>query len=349
MAEIWDPYVVFRYKYDVSSKGTLSSGAEWISDVYELPPDEVLEVYRLELIPPVDTSTGSIKKLRYVTLMINGKEYESIRINSVMAPLEHETNVAMAIDFGVPYLHRPITGKIPTGTEGKCPKVKRGQTLGVKVIADENINYDFEIILRAARVRGESKLVSVVGTNAVTASFNLNGDFYSKSVPITLDSWDELPGGLAQSKPQIFPWFVYARNKQATTANTWYNFEYYNYVNYEWQNLSWNLINKEVAYLVQHLGVIPATDSESLRFYIEGRVTNPEFPIRPLPEWNYFPPSMYYDTSINASIKKPGPVEIEPPILFHGVKGGIQIIDDGTSIPANGVELLVWGTKYVLK
>ena len=347
--EIWDPVVIKRFKYDYSTEGSQSAGEEWLSDVYELPPDEVLEVYRMEIIPPVDSSTGTIKKLRYVTLMIDGKEYETIRVNSVMAPLEHQTNVGIAIDFGIPYLHRPITGRIPSATEGKCPKVKRGQTLGVKTIADESISQDYEIILRCARVRGESKLISVVGTTAITASLNLNGDFYSKTVAVGIDSWDELPGGLSQSKPKIFPWFVYARNKAATTANTWYNFEYNQYAQYDWQTLFWNLVNKENAYLVQYIGVIPHSNSKSLRLYVEGRITNPEYPIRPLPEFNYFPPPMYYDTATNASMKRAGPKKIEPPYLFHGVKGGIQIIDNGTSISANGIELMVWGTKFVLK
>jgi len=48
-------------------------------------------------------------------------------------------------------------------------------------------------------------------------------------------------------------------------------------------------------------------------------------------------------------MKKAGPVKLLKPFLFHGVKGGIQIIDNGTSIPANGVEVMVWGTKFVLK
>jgi len=37
------------------------------------------------------------------------------------------------------------------------------------------------------------------------------------------------------------------------------------------------------------------------------------------------------------------------PFLFHGVKGGIQILDNGTPIPADGVELHVYGVKFVLK
>jgi hypothetical protein len=58
---------------------------------------------------------------------------------------------------------------------------------------------------------------------------------------------------------------------------------------------------------------------------------------------------MYYSTDSTAAMKKAGPVKLLKPFLFHGVKGGIQIIDNGTSIPKDGVEIMVWGTKFILK
>jgi hypothetical protein len=42
-------------------------------------------------------------------------------------------------------------------------------------------------------------------------------------------------------------------------------------------------------------------------------------------------------------------VFLKKPFLFHGVKGGIQVVDNGTAIPANGIEVMVWGTKFILK
>jgi hypothetical protein len=346
MSQVFDPVIELQFKHT----GSQSAGEEWISSAYTLPPDEVLEIFRLEIIPPVDASTGLIRKLRYVTLMIEDREYESLRINSVMAPLEHQLNAGVAVDFGIPYLHRPITGRIPSPLEGVCPKVARGQRLAVKTVADEAITEDYTIVLKAARVRGASKLLEVAGVSSVSVGFTLDTDFYSKSpVPVSLDTFDELPGGLRQSKPQIFPWFTYARNKVPTTPNTWYEFDYDAYAAYPWMELTWNLVNKENAYLVQALGVIPHSNSKSLRLYIEGRITNPEFTTRPLPEKNFFPPPMYYDSSVNADLKRAGPKFLAKPFLFHGVKGAIQVIDNGTSIPANGVELMVWGVKFVLR
>jgi hypothetical protein len=344
---VWDPVVEFQFKHT----GSQAAGEEWVCpDAYELPPNEVLEIFRLELIPPVNADTGLIRKFRYVTLMIEGREYETLRINSVMAPLEHQANVGVAVDFGIPYLHRPITGIIPGPLEGTCPKVARGQTLSVKTVADEAISEPYTIVLKAARVRGQDMLLEKVGTPVVSGIIELDNERYVKEpVPVSLETWNELPGGLAQKKPQVFPWFTYARNKADTTPNQWYDFEYYAKVNYDWMNLSWNLVNKENAYIVTHLGVIPHSNSKAVRFYVEGRITMPEFTTRPLPEKNFFPPAMYYDTSVNANIKLAGPKKLIKSFLFHGVKGGIQVIDNGTAIPANGVELHVYGVKVVLR
>jgi hypothetical protein len=345
MSVVYDPEIEIQFKHT----GSQAEGEEWISPSYTLPPDEVLEIFRIEVIPPVDTTTNLIKKLRYVTLYIEGNEYESLRINSIMAPLEHPSNVGIAVNLGVPYLHRPITGIIPTGIEGTCPKVARGQSLAVKTVADEAISQDYTIVLKAARVRGLSKLVEVVGTSVVDASFALDTDVFSKSVPVTLETFDELPGGLKQSKPQIFPWLTYARNKVATTPNVFYDFIYPDFAQHPFMTLSFNLVNKEVAYLVSALGVIPHTNSKALRLFVESRLTNPEYPIRPLPEKLFFYPPMFYDTTVNANLKRVGARRLLKPFLFHGVKGGIQIVDNGTSIPANGIEVLVYGVKFILK
>lgn len=345
---VWDPSIELQFRHAAAQ----AAGEEWLSTAYTLPPDEVLEIYRVEVIPPIEAATGRIKRLRYVTLMVGDKEYETLRINSVMAPLEGHLNAVTAVDLGVPYLWRPITGRMPLPEEGVCPKVRRGEKLAVKTVADEDIaaTEPYAVILKAARVRKQSKLVEVVGSTLVPVSFALDTDSYSKpAIPVTLDNFDELPGGLRQSKPQIFPWLTYARNKADTTPNTWYDFTYDAYAAYPWMELSWNLVNKEVAYLIDAIGVIPHSNSKAARLFVEGRVTNPEFTTRPLPEKNFFMPPQYYDTSVNKELKQAGPRRIRPPFLFHGVKGGIQVIDNGTSIPAGGVEVLVYGRKFVLK
>jgi hypothetical protein len=343
---VWDPVVEYQYRHAADQ----AAGEEWISSAIELAPDEVLEIFRLEIIPPVDATTGIIKKLRYVTLLVDGKPYDSINFNSIMAPLEHQNNLGVALNLGIAVLHKPITGYIPSAIEATCPKASRGQKIQVKTVADEELTADdlYTIVLKCAKVKGEDKLMEIIPS--FNPSFSLNADVHVKpAIPVSLSTFDELPGGLKQSKPQIFPWVTYARNAQATTVNQWYDFKYPDFATWAFQNLAWNLVNKEEAYIVENLAVLPHSNSKAARLYIEGRITNPEFTTRPLPEKNYFYPAMYYDTSVNADLKRAGPKAIKPPVLFHGVKGGIQVVDNGTSIPANGVEVLVFGKKFVLK
>ena len=348
---VYDPVVIFRFKRSHSSEGDQSADQEWTSSTYDVPPNEVLEIFKMEIIPPVKPTTGVIEKLKYATITINDDEYPTLHPNSVMYPLDDPRNPSIAVPLGIPYLHRPLIGRLPNPIEGACPKLNPGDKLGVKTVAAETIDQDYEIILYAARVRTVDKLREVLGASEIAVTITLNGDYYTKpNIPVALEHFNELPGGLKQEKPQIFTWATWATNKTATTANEWYTFDYPNHVDKQWQILYWNLVNKNAAYLVDRVGVIPADHSYQLRFWIEGRVTNPEYPIRPLPEFNYFPPAMFYDTSLNQTLKRSDlPRKLASSVLFHGVKGGIQIKDDGTSISANGVEIHVYGTKFVLR
>jgi len=353
---LYDPEIVLVLK----KTGGLTADQEWVATkdegAYTLSPDEVLEVRRLEVIPPVNAATGIMRDLKWMSVRIGGKTYETIRIDEVMAPLEAHLNVGVAVDFGIPYLWRPIIGRLPTPHEGLCPKATPGEEVTVAVKnTGTAFTEDFSVILRCIRVRTLNMLRKVLGVAAIPTSFTLQRfeegiDTYPKpSIPVSLERFNELPGGLAQAKPQIFPWITYALNAVATTPNTWYEFYRPDHVVEDWEILDWNLVTKVEAYALRHLAVWPHANSKAARIFISGRVENPEYPTRPLPEWNYFMPPSYMDTAVNADLKRAGPFKFYMPILFHGVKGGIQVIDNGTAIPANGVKVGAWGAKYVLK
>lgn len=348
---VYDPVVIFRFKRSAAVEGEQSEGEVWNSTTYELPPDEVLEIFGLQINPPVDTANNVIKKLKYATITINNDEYPTIRVNSIMMPLDDPTNPSVAVPLGVPYLHRPIIGRLPNPVEGACPKLKPGDRLGVRTVAAESITQDYEVVLYAARVRGRDKLREVLGASEIAVSFALDTDFYSRpTVTVDLERFNELPGGLGQPKPKIFSWVTWSTNAVATTPNEWFTFDYPGRVSETWQILYWNLVTKTEAYLVSRIGVLPHANSRDLRLWVEGRTTLPEFPTRPLPEWNYFPPALTYSTATNATLKRTDvPRKLAMPALFHGVKGGIQIRDNGTAIPAGGVEIHVYGTKFELR
>jgi hypothetical protein len=345
---VWDPEIEITFRLT----GPASAGAELISSAYELPPKEVIEVYRIEVVPPVDTETGRIKRLRYVTVRASGKEFDSIRINSVMAPAEAHQNLAVALNLGVPLLHAPVIGRVPSAVENTTLKFKPGDAIDVKVVPDEALTGDDAVTvkLKAARVRDEDVLRSVAGISTFSKVVALDEDvFTAPSIPISLDTFNELPGGQAQSKPIIMPWVVWATNRQPTTPNTPYDFIYSQFADYSWMTLSWNLVNKEEAYLVYAVAVWPHANSKSIIFDVVGRETTLEYPTRPLPEVNWAMPPAYYDVNVNKELKRAGPRILAKPFLFHGVKGGIKIVDNSASIPARSVELAVWGVLFKLK
>jgi len=340
---VWDPEFVLEFKHT----GTQGRDTDWIAPPYELAPDEAVEVYRIEVYPPVDATTKTVKKLRQVTIRVDDKDYETIVINSVMMPGERPDRMPIAIDLGVPYLWRPITGRLPTPFEGTCPKAARSKRITVKTIAEEDIAQDYRVVLKCARVKGEGKLVEVLGTSMIDASFSLDADSYHKTITVSMDNFNALPGGLNQTVPRVMPWIVYARNAKATTPNQWYEFKYPDSAERSWMTLSWNLYEKAEAYIVKAIGVIPHANAKALRFNVVGRELIPEFPIRT--DLNFFPPALTYSDEANATLFRHGPKFLAKPYLFHGVKGGIEVIDNGTSIPAGGVELHVYGVKLELR
>lgn len=343
MAEVWDPLVELKETHT----GTLSAGTSWLTTGYEVPVDEVIEIMSVNITPPVNATTNILRKL-YMELLIDNKPYETLHLTSYTNPAEDPKIAGYGYDFGIPYLHRPITGVIPSPIEGTCPKAVPGQRVQVKVTALEDIPESFTVEMRFARVKGARKLVEVVGAGAISPSFMLDNDVYTKpAVHISLETFNELPGGLAQSKPQILPWVTYTTNKVATTPNRWYEFVYPGGVENTWQELQWNLVTKAEAYLLQRLAVAPHANSKSTRVYIEGRITNPEFTTSTVE--NLYYPLRDVDNTVNPTLKLPGLKKLPYPVLFHGVKGGVQHLDNGTSIPAGGVRLDAVGVKFVLK
>lgn len=420
---VFDPVIELKATFSE----TLAAGQETTKAVYECSPGEVLEVYKMMIEPPLNATRDVVLKLRDVGLMINGERYPYIHANSIMLPKEEPELGYKCVNLGIPLLHSRLSGYTPSPLECTTVKLKEGDKLQVYAVADEAMtNVSFTVTLIAARARGADVLTKEAGS-VYDPSFTLDTDVYSKApVAISPSTFNELPGGVAQSKPAIYPWITYARNSVNTTPNVWYDFDYPGFVSREWQDLSFNLVDKSRAYLVRYLSVLPASNSYRTRIYIEGRETNPEYDTTPVE--NFFLPARTYSNrpvaagSVNTisiaaggnslvpagawyvlcgtnsriqvyngttwvdltaaagksflisdgintrifnsgasaevqtliavehyDIKNAGPRELFPPRLLHGVKGGIQHLDNGTMISANGVEIHVYGAIFVLR
>ncbi|MEM1523680.1 MAG: hypothetical protein QXU69_11730 [Thermofilaceae archaeon] len=342
--EVWDPEVVLAESFPA-----LSGGAVWISEGYTVPVGEVIEIYSVEIVPPVDTAS-KVVNLGLVEILINGEEYPSVKLNTLMSPYSGPQHPGKPIWLGKPILHKPITGELPPPHEATAIKAKEGDLVQVRVTALEPFSSSGKVILRFARCRGQSKLQAAAGAASYTVSLMLDTDMYSKgALPVTITDWDTLPGGMRQGKPQIFPWRTFAANKTATTPNRWYDFTYPATVTNPWQTLSWNLVNKERAYYITHIGVESHANAKALRLYVEGRATNPEIPIPPYPDTQELLPAVFKSLDLEATVRWAGPTKLRMPFLAHGIRGGVQIVDTGTSIPADGVRIDVYGTYFVLK
>lgn len=343
LTEVWDPEV-FAYE----SVPSLNANQTWLSSGYRVPPGEVVEVYSVEVIPPVDTTTNTVKRA-LIEVLVNSEPVDGLKLSTLMAPYRQPQLPSAALWLGKPLLHRPLTGALPAPHEATAVKAKEGDLVQLRVTALETLP-GFTVVWRMARCRGQSKLREVVGVDYYPVAFTLDGDTYTKPpVPVTVSEWDALPGGRRQAKPAIFAWRTFATNSKATTPNTWYSFEYPYGVASDWMNLSWNLVGKDKAYYLTHAGVQTHSNAKAIRFYVEGRPTNPEWPIRPLPEPNEFLPALFVDNSLNEQLRWSGPGKLPAPWLAHGVNAAIQVIDNGTPIPAGGIEIEVYGTLFVLK
>jgi hypothetical protein len=349
MGEVWDPIVEIRENIT----GPINAGTPVTTKGYQTASDEVLEVFAIEVTMPVDSTTG-LYKTALVNVIAGGSQPVST-VNffaPTMCPPEHPYNPGSSLFLGTPLLWRPITGIVPNVLDNTTLKVKPGDTAQVQVTPLVNLTSTdtITVSIKAARVKGASKFAEVVGVPSLAKQITLNGDLIANTVlPLSLNDFDKLPGGKSQDKPKVFPFITYAYNLNATTVNTPYEFSFAptgGNVQYSWQELYWNLVNADRAYIIDYLAVHPHANSKSAMLYVYGRETNPEFVTRPFPEYNYFYPLMTTDPNINERLRNETPRKISPPKLFHKVKGGVVIKDNGTSIPANGVRVEVWG-KYI--
>jgi hypothetical protein len=343
--EVWDPKVTAKVTATYSSESPLSNGTQFSAPIYTVGSDEVIEIYRIEYSPPISDTTLQKTLLE---IAINDRVIDSIKIASNMMPIK-SINAGLAVDLGKPLLHAPISG-VPLPIENTTIKAKVDDVIKVIVTALEDVTAPFKIYIKFARVIGKSKLTSVVPIAAMPKRVELLGDVYDgRAVPISVETWNELPGGNAQEKPQIFPFITWSTNKNATTPNKEYSFSYPDNVDNQWQALFWKLSEKREAYIFNYLGVHPHANQIATRFFVDTRFTNPWFDTLPQPDYNEFIPASFFDNSVNTDAKRLGPTAIVPPFLFHGVTGGIQILDNGTAIPAYGVQVDAYGVKIVLK
>lgn len=360
---VYDPFVKWKATRSRAALGDQAVGTDWEPTPLTIESDEAIEIYALEIVPPVDVAAGKIQALK-ASITVDGRPIETVNIHGLMAPAYHHTTISKAVNFGTPLLWRPILKFDPTLPNVQallaCPKIREGRKVSVRVKALETVTADYAVILKYARVRTDAVLRGVVGMGTLPIRLALARleelrppDVYVKAaVTVSIEEWEKLPGGVDQAAPKVLPWVTYSTNAVATTPNEWYYLSYpptaTTGVPEIWQELFWDLREKREAYVLTHIAVWPHDNLRDVRFYYSGRAVLPEYPTRPLPHENCFIPPQYSDITLNEKLRQPGPFQLPTPVLFHGITCGVQIRDIGTSIPAGAIMVGAWGSKLEL-
>jgi len=144
--------------------------------------------------------------------------------------------------------------------------------------------------------------------------------------------FESLEGGINQGRSKVEPFFKYGTNESATTPGQWYEIEDLSFRIYAHQRLT-----------ITHIGVIPHANSYQLQIADIDRTLKHEYPFTITDDVNELP--------FGCAWQDQGPFEFPEDIrpVFQDDYVRIQIRDDGTSIPAGGVIVMVRGIWEVFE
>lgn len=333
------------------------------------------ELFGLELIGPV-TLGGARQKIESISILVNGSEVDDIMFNELMAPPYHAATMNrnpffggngvyaaypqnLVFNLGLPLLMggSPADAAIKIGPQ---------DTIGFRIKAPRATEGGGDItenlIIRAniAEAKTQEVVDRTLTSYGLMSGGSIDQNFQvldlstndlidvKKTWPGDMDNWTGLYGGQAAAKPYVTNYITYAQNAVATTTNSAFRFTMSgNRVLHDDMEYYWNLDNKK-ATRITHIAALEHANLESMRMYISGRET-------PGNEWavvnnteNMYP--MPLDPNALTAVYN-GPAAFPRAELLHNMKAYLEIMDNGTSIPAwaagvQGAMIAVWGKKY---
>jgi len=328
---------------EFSHTGTLSAGNKWESS-YSLEKDECAEITHFVVHSPV--SGGVEQDLLYVVPVIDKAGIEEY----VLFPGRYSLNL------------QPI----PTNLHGAAMQLgsvertmlynttlKAKDSIGVRVYAGaSDVTAPFRIQVYGVLYKKDEALRAVYGDTIYGEAEVIEDRTRGKSLEITkdavdvsIDNFDRFVGGVRQNKPIVMPFVRFARNKEATTANVLYEFNYLADETEAWENLYFDFDDRE-ALFIKRMGIKYNDHLSKFGIKLGDRV--------------YPKPSMF---SVSTAIMNFGhayplypsdmPVflplpELKQGYLIHDEKGRIVAMDDGTPIAAGGVIVAASGVRVSL-
>ena len=360
---------------NLTAGGSTASGDTSTTDPYELDNDSVAELFGIELIGPV-TAAGARQKIESIKILVDGSEVDDIYFNERMAPPYNSATVnrnpffggngayaayppSLCFNLGVPLLMggSPADAAIKIGPQEKLAfRIKAPRATEGGATIDENV------IIRAniAEAKTQEVVDRTLTSYGLMSGATIDQNFQvmdlstndlidvKKTWPSDLDNWTGLYGGQAAAKPYVTNYITYAQNAVATTTNSAYRFTMEgSRVLHDDMTFYWNLDQKK-ATRITHIAANRQANLKYMRMYVSGREN-------PGNEWhiidadqNMFP--MPLSANANEDIYV-GPGAFPRAELIHNQKAYLEVMDDGTAVPAwaSGVEgamIAFWGKKY---
>lgn len=324
-------YVTF---IDYEHSGSLSEDSTATSSTKTFRGSEGFVIDRVEIFPPFN-GAGSLEEL-IVMLSIDGDEVSSLRLHSDLFPpyLRNVHNIGLPL--GDPTSPNPF--------ENTC--LKGNKSIQVKVIGGRGgVTGDFRIKVKGYYVESDEALKRLMGNTFCPTPYEIYDKKRNirvrihKPLEVTIENLPRMcGGGVDAGTPKVMPFATFCYNASATTANQPFALDIAesNHVHKDWGNLSWDL-KKGNAMFITHIAVRPHTNSK----YFYWKVKSDEIPD------TYFDIGYYSNELPWSTFADPRPIR-QYPILFKEEKVHAYIVDNGSSIPAYGVRVFVFGKKIEL-
>ncbi|MEM2365641.1 MAG: hypothetical protein ABIM44_04920 [candidate division WOR-3 bacterium] len=323
----------------------------------ELDADERAEIVECEVLWPKEQPSGKLIP------MIDGETYAGG--SQVVLRVGYLDNVAPQSDLLTAGFERFKFGTPMTSNALENTTLKVKSKMAARIIPDGSVTGTVTVRYWGYRYKGEASLrrayPGVVSLTSSIPDMNTGRTIYvtPKTVPVSFDTWDQLPGGQKQSKPIVHPLIRYAINALATTANTPYDFRFTTGgVATEDQDLYFDLTPERAKglVLIGRVGIRAHANLKGWAINVNGELR---------PDKNWVPARTTYNpyhfghvspflpetintgtTTVDLNLWYPLRKLPQPVAIWREI-GRFQIIDNGTSIPAGGVTVAVKGVQII--
>lgn len=341
---------------DFLHTGAQAAGTWWrptaASGNGELDSHEVAEVITVEIMPPV-TAAGVVEDLRWVRLNLDGKleQYNLIPGTDTYLVTPFRTNVRAGqfFTFGKPVWN--IENGLKGLLQATCPKYRKSVT--VECYAGGAISANYRVRLWGYRYRAEDLPAVTKELSGADSIFDPTtgrmSDFINRPpIQPSEDTWTQLPGGLDQAVPKIFHFLRMAFNAKATTPNIPYEFRFdIGNVSSREEDLYFPYDTEKKIAIIKGLGV--RAPANLLQTWVD--VAGDERPKSRIATTEYMNPIHFgrayplYPADFPEYFTVP---LLDDRIVVSNEKAVVRVVDNGTSIAANQIAVIVNGVLVEL-